>query len=782
MRFMSRVPAFRGLAAAALALRVLVLYGAIAGGLVVATPAPVAAQQGPAVSDVVVIGNRRVEAATVASYLTLGPGDPITAQALNESVHRLFDTGLFRDASIAVDGRSLIVRVEENPTINRVAFEGNDALSDEELLASVSTRPRRAFTRSRVEADAQTIGEIYRRVGRYGTEIEPVIIELPENRVDLVFEIDEGDVTGVNAISFVGNEVYSDRRLRSVIETTETGIFGFLLTSDIYDPDRLEFDRELLRRYYLGRGYADFTVLSATAELAPDRDGFFITFTVSEGELYTFGEQRVVTTAPGLDPADFEPLIDGAPGDTYDADLVENNINRIIFQAGQQGFAFIDVRPRAIRDPEARTVGVVYELSEGPRVYVERIDIEGNSRTLDRVIRRQFDVVEGDAFNSRAIQRAESAIRGLGYFETVTVRTERGSSPDRARVVVEVEEQSTGSLSFGLGFSTDQGPLAEVNVTERNFLGRGQFFRARAVVAGDEQVIDFSFREPAFLDRDLEAGFDVFYRQEDRSDESSFEETNIGFTPSIAFPVSENGRLRLNYQISSDEIRDVNANASPFIARDEGTAITSLIGYRYSYDQRNDPFDTTEGYLLEFGQDFAGLGGDAQYVRTTGLARAFTSFFDEDVVTSVEVEGGYIWGWGDDDVKITDRFFLGGDRLRGFERDGLGPRDQVTDDSLGGNAFAVVRTEVSFPLGLPEDFGIYGGLFSDFGTLWDLETTSLQGVGYSIDDSLKMRGSVGASLFWDSLFGPLRVNVAYPFLKEDGDREEIFRLTAGTRF
>ncbi len=762
-------------------LRVLVLFAAVAASVAAPPPRPALAQEGPAVSDVVVIGNRRVEAATVASYLTLGPGDPITAEALNASVRRLFETGLFRDASIAVDGRNLIVRVEENPTLNRIAFEGNDALTDEDLLAAISSRPRRAFTRSRVEADAQTIGEIYRRVGRYGTDIEPVIIELPENRVDLVFEIDEGDVTGVNAISFVGNEAFSDRRLRSVIETTETGIFGFLLTSDIYDPDRLEFDRELLRRYYLSRGYADFTVLSATAELAPDRDGFFITFTVSEGEVYAFGEQRVATTAPGLDPADFEPLIEGAPGDTYDADIVENNINRIIFEAGQKGFAFIDVRPRAIRDPEARTVGVVYELSEGPRVYVERIDIEGNSRTLDRVVRRQFDVAEGDAFNSRAIQRAESRIRGLGYFETVRVRTTRGSSDDRAVVTVEVEEQSTGSLSFGLGFSTDRGPLAEVNITERNFLGRGQFVRARAVVAGDQQVIDFTFREPAFLDRDLEAGFDVYYRQEDRSDESSFEETNIGFSPSVAFPLSENGRLRLTYEISSDEIRDVRSDASPFIARDAGTEYTSAMGYTYTYDRRNDPFDTTQGYILEFGQEVAGLGGDTQYLRTRGLARVFAGFFDDDVVTSLEVEGGYIYGF-DDDLKITDRFFLGGDRLRGFERAGMGPRDQETDDFLGGNAFAVARAEVSFPLGLPEDFGIYGGLFSDFGTLWDLDRTTLPGVAYEIDDGLKVRGSVGASLFWDSAFGPLRVNFAYPFLKEDGDREEFFRLTAGTRF
>ena len=757
-------------------LRAGLLLMLIALGTVAAPPAR--AQTGPTVEDVLVLGNRRIDPATVEAYLALGPGDPITAEAVNASVRRLFETGLFRDAEIAVDGRTLVVRVDENPTINRIVFEGNDLLEDEQLLAAITSRPRRAFTRSRVEADAQILGDIYRQTGRYATEIEPVVIELPENRVDLVFEIDEGAVTGVASISFVGNEAFSDGRLRDVIETTETGIFGFLLTSDIYDPDRLEFDRELLRRFYLSRGYADFTVLSAVAELAPDREGFLITFTVEEGEIYEFGEQRVEVNAPGLEAETFEALIEGEPGDTYDADMVENNINRMIFEAGQEGFAFIDVRPRAIRDPDANTIGVVYELVEGPRVFVERIEIEGNDRTLDRVIRRQFALAEGDAFNSRAIRNAETRIRALGFFSSVEVSTERVAQ-DRAVVNVEVEEQSTGSLTFGAGFSTDQGVLGEVNITERNFLGRGQLVRARVLVAGDQQVFDFAFREPAFLDRPLSAGFNVFYRLEDRQDESSFDETNFGFVPTVAFPVSENGRLQLNYQISSDEIRDVSEDASPLIQADAGTQITSLVGYNYTYDRRNDPFDTTGGYLLEFGQDFAGLGGDAQYVRTRGRGRVFQGFFDDDVVTSLEIEGGHIQSFGDE-VRITDRFFIGGDTLRGFAQGGVGPRDQVTGDALGGNVFAVARAEVSFPVGLPEDFGVFGGLFTDVGSLWTLDETDAG--AYEIDDGFALRGSAGVSVFWDSAFGPLRVNIAYPYLSEDGDDEQIFRLTAGTRF
>ena len=737
------------------------------------------AQPGGVVRQILVIGNRRIEPATVISYLALGVGDPISDAALNDSVRRLFDTGLFSDAAVAVDGGQLVVRVAENPTINRIAFEGNSALSDEALLPNISSRPRRAFTRSRAEADVQVLTELYRRAGRYGTTIEPVIIEQPDNRVDLVFEIDESAVTGINAISFVGNEVFSDRRLRKVIDTTESGIFSFALTSDIYDPDKLEFDKELLRRFYLSRGYADFTVLSAVAELAPDREGFFITFTVSEGPLYAFGDQSVVTSAPGLDPAEFEALIVGEPGDQYDADIVERNIQRMIFLAGQKGFAFVDVRPRAVRDPEALSVGIVYELVEGARVYVERIDIEGNTRTLDSVIRRQFDIVEGDAFNSRDVEKARNKIRALGFFSKVDVATERGASDDRANIRVKVEEQSTGSLTLGLGFSTQDGPVGEISVTERNFLGRGQFVRARLVVAGERQVVDLTFREPAFLDRDLEAGFNVYLRKQDRKSESSFKETNVGFVPSVAFPVSEFGRLSLNYRISSDEIREVDAAASPLIKVDEGTALTSAVGYLYSYDVRNDPLEPTSGFIASFGQDFAGLGGDSQYVRTKASVRGYRSLFSEDVVGSMTLEGGNITTFGDD-LRITDRFFLGGDDFRGFARDGIGPRDRNTDDALGGNNYVVLRSEVTFPLGLPESFGITGGVFADVGTLWDLDRVSADGT--TVDDGAKLRASAGVSLFWDSGFGPLRINLATPLVKEDGDDTEFFRLTAGTRF
>ncbi len=760
--------------------RLLVFMAALAAaGLADARLSPAAAQSAGVIREVVVIGNRRIEPATVASYLAVGVGDQADDAALNASVRRLFDTGLFSDASVAFEGGQLIVRVAENPTINRVAVEGNRSIDDEAILGNVASQSRRAFTRSRAEADAQVITELYRRSGRYGTRVEPVIINLPDNRVDLVFEVTESRVTGVNAINFVGNEVFSDRRLRRTIETSESNLLSFALTSDIYDPDRLEFDRELLRRFYLERGYADFTVLSAVAELAPDGRGFFITFTVSEGPQYRFGEQTVNVTAPGLEAEDFEALIVGRPGEVYDATQIERSIERMIFAAGLQGFAFVDVRPRAIRDVENQTIDIVFDVVEGQRIYVERIDIEGNTRTLDRVIRRQFDIVEGDAFNSREIDNARRRIRALGYFSEVQVATERGTTDDRANVRVTVEETSTGSLTFGLGFSSADGPVGEVAVTERNFLGRGQFLRARVVVAGERQVADFTFREPAFLDRNLEAGFNIYYIQDDRSDSSSFEETNIGFVPSFGFPLSEFGRLTLSYRVSSDEIRDVRNDASPLIARDAGTAVTSSLGYNYVYDQRNDPLEPTGGFVGEFGQEIAGLGGDTRYIRTTARARAYRSLFAEDVIGSVTLEAGNITTL-DEDIRITDRFFLGGDRFRGFEFGGLGPRDRNTDDSLGGNNYAVVRTEVSFPLGLPDSFGVSGGIFADAGTVWGLDTASFGGT--TVDDKAKLRASVGVSVFIDSAFGPLRINLAVPVVEEDGDEREYFRLTAGTRF
>ena len=740
---------------------------------------PVDAVAQAADQRLVVRGNRRIEVDTILAYMQILPAEPLTAEAVNRGVRRLFDTGLFRDVRVLQEDGTLVVEVEENPSINEIAFEGNDTLSDEDLEQLISLRPRLPFTPSAAEADAQAIIEVYRRTGRYGAEVEPVIIERPENRVDLVFEIREGEVTGVTSIDFVGNEAFSDRRLRNEIETSESGIFSFLVSSDVYDPDRLELDKELLRQFYLSKGYADFAVLSATAELSPDREGFFITFNVSEGDVYNFGALDVEVGARGLEREDFLALLpEGLTGDTYDATRVEEIANELTDLAGQKGYAFVQVRPRASRNAEAKTIDVTFEVVEGNRIYVERIEIEGNTATLDRVIRREIDLVEGDAFDARRVREAQRKIRALNFFSNVEVDAEEGSAEDRAVLRVRVDEKSTGALALGLGFSTSVGPIGNISLTERNFLGRGQTVRATVTAAGDTQIYDFAFSEPRVLDRDLSAGFRAFYLDDDREDESSFEQKRAGITPTVGFPLGEKTDLSLRYNFLYDDI-SIRGAASPAILADEGAAYTSSVGYTLTYDERNDVIEPTEGYLLTFDQDVAGLGGDSQYVRTRGVARGWQGFFDNDIVASLELEGGAIFSFGPD-TRVTERYFLGSDSLRGFARQGIGPRDIAFDDALGGNFMVASRFQVSFPLGLPEEIGIYGGAFVDAGSVWDLDQTTFGST--VIDDSFSLRMATGALIFVATPFGPLELSFGVPVIEEDFDESELFRLSIGTRF
>ncbi len=730
--------------------------------------------------QVVVQGNQRIETETIITYVAAETGKPVTADQVNEAVRRLYDTELFRDVAITPQSGVLLVEVLENPSINRVVFEGNDDIEEDELLGAVQSAPRQAYTRALGERDVRTLKELYARTGRFNAEIEVRAEEQPQNRVDVYFTIVEGERTGVNDIRFEGNEKISDRRLRGVIETSESGILSWIFGGDTYDPDRLEFDKELLRRYYLQRGFVDFRVIDATAELTEDREDFDITFVVEEGPVYNFGAVDISAEFTGLDQDLLMQQIAYKPGEVYNASKVDKTIDNLIFLAGQEGFAFVNVTPIPRKNVEDRTIDILYEIEEGARVYVERIEIEGNSRTLDRVLRREFKIAEGDAFNIREIRNAENRLRALGFFSSVEVTFERGSADDRAVIRVTVVETLTGSITFGVGYGTDNGVQTDITITERNFLGRGQWINARVAFAGDTQVVEFGFSEPAFLDRDVAAGFRIYYEQEDRSDQASFEETNYGFTPSVTFPLTSVSDLNVGYSIASDEIRDVRSDASEVIKGDEGTQITSAIFATYTYDQRNDIREPTSGYLFVTKQELAGLGGDAFYSRTTARVKGWTSFYDESVVASLELEGGGIIGFGSDNLVVTDRFFIGGATLRGFEQGGIGPRDLTTDDALGGNYYAVVRAELSFPLGLPEELGFYGGVFADAGTLWGLDQTVYPSV--TIDDSAQFRASVGATLFIDSGFGPLQFSLAYPLVTVDGDDKQYFRFSAGTRF
>lgn len=733
------------------------------------------AQDGDVVRQIVVQGNQRVEAETVRSYMPIAQGDRYDPGRIDRALKALFATGLFADVTIRRQGDALVVVVVENPVINRLAFEGNRRISDQALEQEVQLKPRVVYTRSRVQSDVQRLLQVYRRSGRFAATIEPKVIQLPQNRVDLVFEINEGSTTGIRKIDFIGNRAYGDGRLQDAIVTKETRWYRFLTSDDTYDPDRLTLDRELLRKFYLGRGYADFRVASAVAELTEDRKDFFVTFTVDEGERYRFGKIDLTTTLRNLDPAELRPLITTAAGDVYNADEVENTIESLTFALGQRGYAFVDIRPRVDRNRDSLAIDVTYEINEGPRVYVERINISGNVRTLDKVIRREFRVVEGDAFNTAKNRRSRQRIRSLGFFDKVDINTQQGSAPDKVVLEVDVAERSTGELSFGAGISTSESVVGDISLRERNLLGRGQDLRIGGTLSLRRQQLDLSFTEPYFLDRNVAAGFDVFHINRDLQIRSSYDEKTTGTRLRASYPITENLRQSLRYTLRQNEIKDIDVDTSPFIRRDEGEELTSSVGYELIFDTRDDRFLPSEGYVIRGGQEFAGLGGDVRYVQTTG-GWSYYYPFATDLVGSLSVNGGHIVGL-DQDIGVVNRFFLGGDSFRGFETGGVGPRDVNTDDSIGGNVFGVGAAEMRFPLGVARELGILGRVFTEFGVLTDADVS-----GPGLEDSATPRLSIGFGFSWRSPFGPIAVDFAQALVKEEFDETEFFRFSFGTRF
>lgn len=755
---------------------------------------PVAA---PLVRQILVEGNQRVEADTVLSYLLLQPGQPFDSRLVNLSIQTLMATGLFSDVQFEDRGQIVLVRVQENPIINRVILEGNSAIDDEKITDEIQAQPRAIFTRSRVQSDVQRIIEVYRRSGRFAATVTPKIVEQPQNRVDLIFEISEGPVTGVRRINIIGNESYSDRRLRRELVTRESRWWRFFSSNDNYDPDRLEYDRELLRQFYSNQGYANFRVLSAVAELTPDQRDFYITITIDEGEIYNFGDVTVSTEIPDLNPEFLQAILPVQEGDLFQGQLIEDSIDALTFSAGAAGYAFVNIRPLTTRNREDRTVDVEFVIDEGPRVYIERIDISGNTRTLDRVIRRELDIVEGDAFNQVLIDRSRNNIRRLGFFEEVEVEETPGSAPDRARVNVAVSEQPTGELAFGAGFSSTDSFLIDLSISERNLRGRGQFLRFRISASSNRESLDIRFTEPRFLDRNLAAGFDLFRVNSDFLSEASFQTESTGASLRLGFPVTASTNLQLGYTYRTDNVL-VFSSASSALLNQAGSRVTSVLTYTLNWSRLNDPVEPSNGYRLQFTQGFAGIGGDVRYVRSEFNGAIYRPFFPgllgNDVVASFTMNGGFVLPWGGDSVRINDRFFKGGNSFRGFEVAGIGPRavsrdpntgELIRGDALGGRLYAVGALEVSFPLGLPEQYGVRGSLFTEFGTLGMLDSADQVDEGtqsvFTVDD-LALRASAGLSIFWDSPFGPVRFDFAQAFIREDYDRAEFFRFSTRTGF
>ena len=753
--------------------RLVALFLAVLAAALAFPPAGPARAQ--TITEVVVEGTQRIDPATVRSYLLLRPGDQVDADKLDRSMKALFATGLFSDVTIDRQGARLVAKVVENPIVNRIQFEGNRKLADDVLIQEIQLKPRQVYTRTKVQNDVKRMIDIYRRAGRFAATVEPKVIELPQNRVDIAFEIVEGDVTAVRKIAFVGNQHFSEARLRDVLNTKESRWYRFLSTADTYDPDRISFDRELLRKFYLAQGYADFRVVSAVAELTPDRESFFVTFTVDEGERYRFGKVDIQSTLRDLKPEQVRGSVLTEEGAWYDADQVDQSVQRMTDRIGALGFAFVDIRPRISRDRERKSIAVAYEVQEGPRVYVDRININGNTRTLDKVVRREMRLAEGDAFNSAKMRRSRQRLRYLGFFDKADVTNVPGESPDRTVVNVDVQERSTGEISFGFGFSSSDGPLADIRLRERNLLGRGQDLMIGGMVSGKRQEIDFSFEEPYLFDTNVAAGLDLFKVNRNFQREASYDVDSYGGTVRARYEMSENLRHTVRVFARSETIQNVSSNASRFIREQVGTYRTYGPGHDLLYDRRDDRFDPTDGYFIRLSQDLAGFGGDSNWLRNRLSAGAYYPFA-EDFIGSLTSESGFIYDMGEP-VRINQRFFVGGDNFRGFRSAGIGPRDTSTGDSLGGKRYVVGTASLSFPVGIPREVGMRTFAFSDFGSLWDTDAN-----GPSVVDENSIRASVGLGLSWRSPLGPIRLSVATPVVKETYDRDEIFRFSFGSRF
>ncbi|MEY1555390.1 outer membrane protein assembly factor BamA [Yoonia sp. R2331] len=736
-----------------------------------------------AFNSVIIEGNNRVSDQAILTFAGISRGEAVSAGELNAAGQRIRESGLFEAVNITPQGGTLRIEVVEFPTINRINIEGNSRLRDAELLSVVTSTPRRVYSPAQAERDAAAIAQIYASEGRINASVVPQIIRQSDNRVDLVFAVSESGVTEIERISFIGNRSYSERRLRGVLETKQAGFLRSVISRDTFSNERIGFDRQVLTDFYQSRGYADFQVLNVDVALTRERDAYLVTFNVQEGQQFRFGNITVVSEIPEPDVAEFQAAVATKPGSVYSPSRVENDIARLERLAIQRGLNFVAVDPRITRNDRALTLDVTYALTRGPRIFVERIDIEGNNTTLDRVVRNQFRTVEGDPFNPREVRQAAERIRAMGFFSNANVEAREGSTPDQVIVDVDVAEQPTGSLSFGANYNSDTGVSLLASFRERNFLGRGQLLNFELSTAETNRVFAFDFAEPQFLGRDLRFGLAIDYRTTE-AENAVYDTEVFRFSPSLAFPISENGRLSVFYAVDYTNLSgiDVTDTTISQIIREEvelGAITTQSIGYGYSYDSRRTGLNPNAGFVLRFGQEF-GIG-DTQFIKTTALAAAETKVWNEELTLRATIEGGYLQ-YNDGDSRVTDRFFLGSRLMRGFEAGGIGPRDAATDDALGGNAFAVARLEAEFPIGLPEEYGITGGAFIDHGSVWDVG--NLRGLSEAdvLYNDYTARTIAGVSIFWDTPIGPLRFNFTEPVDVQDGDKTKNFDVTISTTF
>lgn len=759
--------------------------GVVASGAgVVVIGSPLSAQAA-VIQRVDVRGAQRAGQEAVRSNLTIRPGVNFSNADIDESVKRLYATGYFSDVKIAVSGGTLVVTVNENQLVNQVVFNGNRKIKDDKLQGVVQTQPLGPYSEALVNADIQRLREAYGAIGRSDVEVTTQVVPVGQGRVNLAFVINEGDRTKIADINFVGNQAYGDRRLHDVLITKESGPLSFLTRKDVYSPDKLRADEEALRQFYYNHGYPDFRIVSSDAVLDESKNEYTITFTVEEGPRYRFGDISVESTVEGVNGEDLKGLVETKAGDTYNARDVQKTMEAISKQVASAGYPFARVTPRGDRNFQSNTVGVSYLVDQGERAYVERIEVRGNTRTRDYVIRREFDLSEGDAFNQMMITRAKRRLEALGYFTKVNISTQQGSASDRVVIVVDVEDQATGSFGIGAGYAADDGVVLEASVEEKNFLGRGQYIRVAAGGGADDaRTYSLNFTEPYFLGYRLAAGFDVF-KSESSSDEY-YDYSEQGFTLRVTAPITEELATTFRYtykqiEYSGDGDWNINNNLSqPYVDLVEGGKYEqSIVGQTLTYNTLDSMTLPREGFYATVTHEYAGIGGDSEYYKIFGRARYFHLLSDElDLIGSLSVGAGHVVKTGDS-LNVFDQFTFGGRQVRGFENDGIGPR-MPNGDTLGGTTYFNASAEVSVPMpAVPEDFGLRASFFADAGTLYGNEVANSAGAR-GTDSAL--RASVGAGVTWASPFGALRFDYAVPVAKEDYDEVQRFRFSMANQF
>jgi outer membrane protein assembly complex, yaeT protein len=728
------------------------------------------------VSQIEVDGLQRVERETVLSYLNVEQDSSVSQEYLNSSMKRLFETGLFADVNIDARGNGVLaVKVVENPVINKRVFDGNDKVDDMLLESEVQLKSGSIYNIAKVQDDVQRILEVYKRSGRYATVVEPKIIKRDQNRVDLVYEISEGPTAAISKVNFIGNHHYSDDDLQSEIMSKESRWYRLFSSSENYDPEKTNYDKELLRRFYLKRGYADFRVLSAVAELSPDKKSFVVTYVLDEGPRYKLEDVRIQSMIKDVDVAALSGQVQQEKGDWYNADLAERSVYALTEELGKKGFAFVDVTPELEKTSGNKMV-LTFNIAEGQRVFVDRINITGNTRTEDEVIRREFRIDEGDAFNAAKIRASRRNVENLNYFSKVDIQTEPNPNDDsKADINVNVEEKSTGAFNVGVGYSTVNGALFRAGIAENNFQGKGQKLSADVAVSQRTSEYDLSFTEPYFMGRRLSAGIDLFRTEEDYQDEGSYDSESTGGRLRLGWNYTDDFAQYLRYTLKEDKISNVDRNASIYIKEEEGRYSNSSIGQTMVYDKRDSAINPKEGYYLSFGNDVAGLGGDEKYLKFDGKAYKYFTLADY-YTFKLFINGGYITGYGDENVRLSNRYYLGGSTLRGFEFAGIGARDKFTKDALGGNWMIYSGAEMSFPIGLDE-VGVRGRTFVDMGILGKPDDINEDYVEYSDTP----RVAAGFGFQWQSPMGQIDVDLAFPIVKEDYDETEVFRLNFGSR-